>query len=535
MTAAPTPARAGPLSGLQPATVSLVLRGGAVALSLGLMLVALATRPLLPIDETRYLTVAWEMFRSGDYLVPHLNGELYSHKPPMMSWLINLAWAVTGPNEFAARLVPALFVPISVALTSVLGDRIGGRELGDRAGFTAAGLLVLAVLGSLAMFDAMLTAAAIAALIGFVDAAKGRPMRGFLIAGLAMGAGILVKGPAILLHTLPVALAAPLWAPRQRSWGRWYAMVAGSVVLTAAVALAWALPAAHAGGPAFGKMLIWGQTAGRVASADADHASPIWLYAAFLPLLLAPWILSRTIWSAALAPKTKAPPNDAERLRRLPWIAGLSSLVLFTLISAKQPHYLLPALPAVALIAASLIGRAGPQARSEPLFGIAVAILGAFTLAASQFPNLAPKDAPMAHLAPGLLLLAASAVVFALRSRVLAAGCVTTAAVFVGFHLVGYLDAFASQDLTWAGNELRARPGGAVAFVGDYHGELGFKGRLTAPVAELSAAQAPAWLAQHPDAMMFAPFKKTPQAALGAPAEVHPYRGGFLGVWKTAP
>ncbi|VAW74626.1 Polymyxin resistance protein ArnT, undecaprenyl phosphate-alpha-L-Ara4N transferase; Melittin resistance protein PqaB, partial [hydrothermal vent metagenome] len=43
-------------------------------------------RPLLPVDETRYLSVAWEMWSRGDFLVPYLNGEAYSHKPPLLFW-----------------------------------------------------------------------------------------------------------------------------------------------------------------------------------------------------------------------------------------------------------------------------------------------------------------------------------------------------------------------------------------------------------------------------------------------------------------
>ncbi len=67
-----------------------------VATALGFWLAAglvlIFTMPLLPIDETRYLTVAWEMRQSGHWLLPTLNGEPYSHKPPLLIWLINLAW-----------------------------------------------------------------------------------------------------------------------------------------------------------------------------------------------------------------------------------------------------------------------------------------------------------------------------------------------------------------------------------------------------------------------------------------------------------
>ena len=59
----------------------------------GLWIVMVATaigfRPLLPVDETRYLAVAWEMWRDGNFLVPHLNGETYSHKPPLLFWLMH--------------------------------------------------------------------------------------------------------------------------------------------------------------------------------------------------------------------------------------------------------------------------------------------------------------------------------------------------------------------------------------------------------------------------------------------------------------
>ncbi len=50
-----------------------------------LVLLALLTRPLFPMDETRYVALAWEMWQRGDFLVPYLNGEPYSHKPPCFS------------------------------------------------------------------------------------------------------------------------------------------------------------------------------------------------------------------------------------------------------------------------------------------------------------------------------------------------------------------------------------------------------------------------------------------------------------------
>ena len=61
--------------------------------------IALLYRQALPIDETRYLSVAWEMWMRGDFLVPHINGDPYAHKPPLLFWIINSSWFVFGVGE----------------------------------------------------------------------------------------------------------------------------------------------------------------------------------------------------------------------------------------------------------------------------------------------------------------------------------------------------------------------------------------------------------------------------------------------------
>ena len=77
---------------------------GGVALALFMLIllvaVAYASRPLTPIDETRYIGVAWEMWLRGDFLVPFKNGAPYSHKPPLMIWLYQAGWAIFGVNEW---------------------------------------------------------------------------------------------------------------------------------------------------------------------------------------------------------------------------------------------------------------------------------------------------------------------------------------------------------------------------------------------------------------------------------------------------
>ena len=77
-----------------------------VRLPLGRAVPSLAARA--PVDETRYLAVAWEMWHRGVFVLPYLNGAPYDHKPPLLFWLIHAGWAIVGVNEWWPRLISPL-------------------------------------------------------------------------------------------------------------------------------------------------------------------------------------------------------------------------------------------------------------------------------------------------------------------------------------------------------------------------------------------------------------------------------------------
>mgnify|MGYP003351169847 CR=1 FL=1 len=66
---------------------------------------SLLGRPDIPIDETRYVSVAWEAWRGGDWLIMHMNGQAYHHKPPLLFWIIQAGWAIFGVNDWWPRMV----------------------------------------------------------------------------------------------------------------------------------------------------------------------------------------------------------------------------------------------------------------------------------------------------------------------------------------------------------------------------------------------------------------------------------------------
>src|SRR5882762_4045158 len=65
--------------------------------------ITLGLRPLAIPDEGRYVGVAWEMLRSGDWAVPTLNGLPFFHKPPLFYWITAGSMSLFGLHEEAAR------------------------------------------------------------------------------------------------------------------------------------------------------------------------------------------------------------------------------------------------------------------------------------------------------------------------------------------------------------------------------------------------------------------------------------------------
>ena len=71
--------------------------------------------PLLEPEEARYAEIPRQMLADGQWLVPHLHGQPYLDKPPLMYWAVMASYSVFGVHDWAARLVPALAGLLTVA------------------------------------------------------------------------------------------------------------------------------------------------------------------------------------------------------------------------------------------------------------------------------------------------------------------------------------------------------------------------------------------------------------------------------------
>jgi 4-amino-4-deoxy-L-arabinose transferase-like glycosyltransferase len=453
---------------------------------------AIVTRPLLPIDETRYASVAWEMWRSGDYLVPHLNGAAYSDKPPLLFWLIAGGWRVLGPVETWARLIGPAGGLASVALTISLANRLWPERSIVRylAPMILASTVVWWAYATLLLFDTVLTTCVLLAVTGLVDARRGRP-GGLAFLAVGIGLGLLAKGPVVFIHVLPAMLLARWWDVRRRpvdglrmsgGWSgwRWSLALTGATLAGAAIALAWAIPAAKAGGPEYAKAIFIGQTAGRVVNSFA-HRRPLWWYAPNLLWMLLPWAAWPLLWRSLKALLSRHQLATDAGLRLCVAIV-IPALAVFSIVSGKQVHYLLPDVPFVALAIARLVGDAAENSRDDRILRrVSWLALGTFV-------------------ATTLVALAASPTI---RDR---------------------------YDLRPVAEHLSAaeEAGGPIAHEGRYAGEYTFLGRLRGPLAEIPTDSVAGWLVQHPNGRVVT-YARSPNAAgPGVPALVRRFGARYV-------
>ena len=118
--------------------------------------ICLGDLPLRDWDEGIRALVAREIYRTGNWLYPTLQGSPYLLKPPLMDWLIALSYSVGGVQESTTRLPGALFTACGVPLLYLVAREIFSQRL--PAVFAACVYLTLLPVvrhGRLAMLDGM--------------------------------------------------------------------------------------------------------------------------------------------------------------------------------------------------------------------------------------------------------------------------------------------------------------------------------------------------------------------------------------------
>lgn len=507
-------------------------------------LVAIFQHGPMPMYSTRTLSVAWEMWTRHSYLVPYLNGLPYSDKPPLLLWLIHAGWAVGGVGDVWPRLLEVILGAIQLVLVSKLARRLFPEH--PRVAQAAPWILLAFTYGFLfglqIMYEVLLADCVLAALLCLAPTSQRESPR-FGWFALAVGLGLLAKGPVMLLHVTFPWLLGPWWnAWARRERRRWYMQGALALLAGLCMLLTWALLAAWAGGETYRHNLLFHQTAGRVVDAFA-HAEPFWWYLPLLPVLIFPFALWPRTWAALASLRRPFAPGLGFLFA---WLGPV--LLGFSLVSGKQAYYLLPEYAGFALlIAAALAHRrergAGDSAWLGPwplalLCGAAGVAMIALRLAVDP-KRLA--DSVLATVQPhalpfGVLFLALSIVLFKRGRgelyRVAIVGLVATVAAN-GLFTLSLWPAydFAPVARILAKAEAGGRP---VANLESNDGQYTFLGRLTQPVTQLHGMDAlKAWSAAHPTGLVITYPRRLSAADREHAVYIQPFRGISVAVWPA--
>ncbi len=294
-------------------------------------------------DEPRYLQVAWEMAKTKHFLIPIFNGQIYSEKPPLYFWLAILMAKIVG-FEVSTRWVSAL----SGLGTLLLTYGIGRRLMDGKTGFLSAIILMTSGFYTLLLttgnIDMLLTFFTTLAVYAYIRYQKRERTPWLVAAYTACGFAVLAKGPVGFL--LPWLLFI-VWTVYERATGEkpaWKHLLWGLPVALIPIA-AWLVPAIISGGQEYARTILIKQNVGRAVESFA-HAKPWYNYFIDFPLIVLPW----TVVFIGIIPETLRSVWKKNRPVTFVLLWLILIFTFFSLISGKRSRYLVPLMPAFALV-----------------------------------------------------------------------------------------------------------------------------------------------------------------------------------------
>ena len=301
-------------------------------------------------DEPRFARATAEMIESGNYLYPTFNGQLRPDKPILIYWLMSVPMRVLGPTSLACRF----FSSAGIALTCFFTFLLARRFLDDKAGLWSmailASTLLILVEGTAATADGILLPCMVAVMVLFARGlVSGLRWYHVPVMGLALGLGLLAKGPVALL---PIAvILVTLWLVRRSviPIGFHFGGLGGAAALGVLLFLAWAIPANHATGGEFLRLGIGHHVLARAARPLESHGGRFLLNLPYyVPIIIAgffPWTLHLPGSISAVLRGRVGGAHFRELF--LAWVVSI--VVIMTLVATKLPHYILFTWPAMAL------------------------------------------------------------------------------------------------------------------------------------------------------------------------------------------
>jgi 4-amino-4-deoxy-L-arabinose transferase-like glycosyltransferase len=307
----------------------------------------LGRAPFYTRGESREGLVVWEMYKTGNWTLPIINGDYIPFKPPLFHWAGVLTSIVTGKvNEFTIRFPSALFATLGVVLVYAAGSRLWNEKTGRLAAFVLATNPEWWHSGTMAQVDMTLTFFMTAALLLFYFMYKEGNHQRFYCMGLALllAFAALAKGPLGSILPLLIFLVF-LGLRRDFAFLKKLHLFSAAVVFLV-VAGSWYALALWQGGPTFFIRQIIEENLG-TAAGDYGHHQPDYYFVPVFFLNLEPWsYFSPLIAFYVYRRRRELLQNDL----LFPSVWLLTVFLFFSLALGKRGVYILPLFPAFALL-----------------------------------------------------------------------------------------------------------------------------------------------------------------------------------------
>ena len=364
-------------AGTQPQSERQILVGwyaaaGSLVLVLVLRLFSLEYPALTDPTEGRYAYIGQQMFLSGDWLVPKLPMDgaslPYLGKPPFHFWAMASAFSIFGMDEWVARLPSFGALLVSILCIQQFCTRVLRRSSGIEAALVFISMALIFFFSGAVAIDLTLTAAVASALTLFVlgVCSKGTPQKIFGLGFfLSLAIGFLTKGP-IMLALVGFPIFVQIVVDRSLGLLRWLPWIAGPILFFMVVA-PWFVFAERAN-PGFSRYFFVNENFLRFFVSDygdrygTGHRYPFgsvwWMFCVAMlpwtPVLAYALYRGRATFSPALV---RASAGDPARwsIFLLSWMLG--PVVVFTFARQIHPGYVLPGLPAAALLIVWILER----------------------------------------------------------------------------------------------------------------------------------------------------------------------------------
>jgi 4-amino-4-deoxy-L-arabinose transferase-like glycosyltransferase len=412
-------------------------------LSMIVMFYGLGRLPLLGPDEPRYAEVAREMVASRDPISPRLCGCLWFEKPVLLYWMAALGYKAFGVNEFGARFLCA----VAALSTALFLSYVASKTVGIKAGLASGVVLLTSPLfvgfGRAAVTDMPLTWALATSLLLLLLSVTSKGWRALTLwtASWAMvGVAVLAKGLIGILLFVAIGGLAYLLSRTQLPKVRH--LLLGLAVSTA-VAGIWYAPVILEHGRAFTTEFFVNHHFKRYLTNEYHHPEPIYFYPAVMVLGVVPWPAFLVPAVANFLNSARQAQQGARFLHWLLWSWVVIPLLFFSFSESKLPGYILPVLPALALIIGIELkkvweGQSTPALRMAGYTTsiIAIAIGGGLIIYLRDHSRSSSCLADLMRYIPLVLALAGAAALLIGRSKLFVIG---TAAVVPSTILAGLI------------------------------------------------------------------------------------------------